>query len=157
MDAAAFTAETAHILKSLYRVSYGIVGTSADAEDAVQQALLKGWKAKACAHPDRFRAWMTRIVINESYTILRYRKRVSPSDELPEGTISHAPDLDVIDAVMALPEKFRIPFIMKYVSSYKEREIAEALRLPLSTVKSRLAKARHTLRATLSDSEVNLS
>jgi len=54
-----------------------------------------------------------------------------------------------MEAVYALPEKLRIPFTLKYVGNYQEREVADILRLPSSTVKSRLARARQSLRIVL--------
>ena len=157
VDAVQFQREAEALLPALYRISYGILRARQDAEDAVQQALLKAWAGKHRAAQEAFRAWLTRIVINESRNIQRHRMRVVPSDTLPEGSSPafDAPDLDVMEAVYRLPERLRVPFLMKYAAEYKEREIAQATRLPLSTVKNRLARARQLLRDDLSDQEVS--
>lgn len=154
MDAALFMRESEALLTPLYRISYSILRSQADAEDAVQQGLMKAWAAKERANPDKFRPWVTRIVVNESRNIQRYRMRVMPVEDMPGGQAFEPPDLDVMEAVYGLPEPLRVAFAMKYIASYKEKEIAQALRLPLSTVKNRLARARQLLRDKLTDAEV---
>lgn len=149
-----FIDHTPELLAPLHRISYCILRSSADAEDAVQQGLMKAWAAKNRAAPDTFRPWVTRIVINEARNIQRHRMRVTPVDKLLMSEAFMPPDSDVMDAVYALPEPLRVLFTMKYVAGYKEREIAVAMRLPLSMVKNRLARARQLLRDTLSDTEV---
>jgi RNA polymerase sigma-70 factor (ECF subfamily) len=62
--------------------------------------------------------------------------------------------MDVADAVNRLPEKLRIPFLLKYLAEYKEAEVATILKIPKTTVKNRLSKARQELRSYLSDWEV---
>ena len=151
MDAARFMGEAQPMLPKLYRIAYCVLRSRADAEDAVQQGMLKAWAAKDKIRPDSFRPWVTRIVINESRNIQRYRLRVAPSDAPPAEEPFEPPDPDVMEAVYALPENFRIPFALKYVGNYREREVAGALRLPLSTVKSRLARARQALRGALTE------
>lgn len=155
VDATTFASETQALLSPLYRISYSILRSQADAQDAVQQGLMKAWTHKDRVHPEKFRAWVTRIVINESHNIQRYRMRVSPSDTVETGQPFVSPDIDVMEAILALQENLRIPFLMKYLSCYKEREIAQTLRLPVSTIKNRLARARQLLRETLSDTEVS--
>ncbi len=159
VDAVQFQSETEAMLPALYRISYGILRAQADAEDAVQQALMKAWAQKHRAAAETFRAWLTRIVVNESRNIQRYRMRITPTDALPEGRTDafSAPDLDVMDAIYRLPEKLRVPFLMKYAVGLSEKEVAHACRVPLSTVKSRLFHARQTLKDDLSDQEVSFT
>lgn len=154
VDAATFTEEATALLRTLYRVSLSILRADADAQDAVQQALMKAWAAKDRAQPDRFRPWLTRIVINESRNIQRRRMRVMPVADIPHQPDVALPDIDVVQAIEDLPEKWRIPFLLKYAGRYTEQEIAGALRLPASTVKSRLYSARQALKQALSDREV---
>ncbi len=154
MDKSAFVAQTEEQFSRLYRVSYAILRHQADAQDAVQQALMKAWAAKDRVDPERFRAFLTRIVINESHNIQRYRMRVTPKDEIEIAAPHEEPMNGVLDAVHALPEKFRTVFTMMYIAGLSEKEIAAALHLPVSTVKNRLYRAREMLKKVLSDEEV---
>lgn len=155
VDATHFTNESKALLTPLFRISLGILRSEADAQDAVQQGLMKAWMGKEKVHPEKFRAWVTRIVINECRNIQRHRMRIMPSDTIELNQKFESMDIDVMQAIMALEEKHRIPFLMKYLACYKEREIAEAMRLPLTTVKNRLNRARQLLRKELSDTEVS--
>lgn len=157
VENAMFLQETEARFARLYQVAYGILRTRQDAEDAVQQALMKAWAARAGAHPETFGPWLARIVVNECRNIQRYRMRVMPSETvMPEAEPFTPPDPDLWDAVQALPENLRLPLILKYVAQFTEREVAQALRLPASTVKNRLAKVRKLLRAALNGWEVSL-
>ena len=154
VDEATFTAQAEALLPMLYRVGMGILHTQADAQDAVQQGLMKAWAAKDRVQPDKLRVWMTRSIVNECRNIQRHRMRVTPVEEMIQGQPFEPPDVDVAQAIADLPEKWRIPFLLKYAGQYTEKEIALALRLPPTTVKSRLHSARQSLRETLTDKEV---
>jgi RNA polymerase sigma-70 factor (ECF subfamily) len=151
VDAVFFMRAAEPMLTQLYRVAYCILRSRADAEDAVQQGMLKAWAVREKIRPDSFRPWVTRIVVNESRNIQRYRMRVTPSETVGTEDSFEPPEPDIMEAVYALPEKLRIPFSLRYVANYQEREVADALRLPLNTVKSRLARARQSLRNTLAE------
>lgn len=153
VDGALFMSESEAMLTTLYKISYSILRSRADAEDAVQQGLLKAWAARARANPEKFRAWVARIVINESRNIQRYRMRVMPSEVIERQGEFFPPDWDVMDAVGRLPEKLRVPLSLKYVACFREKEIAETLHIPVSMVKNRLARARELLREELKDME----
>ena len=155
IDECTFTSESTALLPTLYRISFSLVRTEADAQDAVQQALLKAWVAKERVDPERFRPWLTRIVINESRNIQRYRMRVVPTDTAAADSLQNHGDMDVADAVQTLPENLRVLFLLKYLACYKEREIAQIFHLPQTTVKNRLAKARKILKTKLVDTEVS--
>ena len=140
-------------LPMLYRIAMGILRCDADARDAVQQALLKGWEKKENAQPGKFRWYLTRIVINEARNIQRYRMRVSPV-EAPPAVTQMSPDYqELYDAIFALPEDLRMPLLLKYMQDLSEKEGAAALGIPVTTFKNRLHRARKALRKTL-DREV---
>ena len=156
VDGALFLSETEAKLKRLYQVAYSILRARQDAEDAVQQGLMKAWAARFDAQPETFSPWLMRIVVNECRNIQRHRMRVMPAAAAEETAVPFsAPDPDLWNAVQALPESLRLPFSLKYVAQFTEREVAQAMRLPVSTIKNRLAKARKVLRAALSDWEVS--
>jgi len=151
-----FLRETEAKFTQLYQVAYSILRARQDAEDAVQQGLLKAWAARSGAQAETFGPWLMRIVVNECRNIQRHRMRVTPSEEVVmEGESVAPPDTDLKDAIQALPENLRLPFTMKYVAQFSEREVAQAMRLPVSTIKNRLAKARKVLREALAEWEVS--
>lgn len=157
IDASILTDLMTQQFDMLYWISYNILHSQQDAQDAVQQGFLNAWAHRHKAWPGKAQAWLTRIVINESHNIYRYRKRVAPQEGIERFGAFAAPDVDVATAIAALPEKLRIPFMLKYLTGYSEREIADVYKVPVSTVKNRLFRARKMLRETLSDTEVTFS
>ena len=158
VDEAMFTHEVKALLPMMYRVSMNILHRDDDAQDATQQALTKAWEKRHGVKPDYFRAWLMRITVNECHNIHRRQKREAPVEQTEQGQRIDFPDAevaaDVADAVSRLPEKLRIPFLLKYLAEYKEAEVAAILKIPKTTVKNRLHKARQELRSYLSDWEV---
>ncbi|MBQ2954133.1 MAG: RNA polymerase sigma factor [Clostridia bacterium] len=153
MDEAVFIDLCERQMASFYRMACSIVHEPADAEDAVQQALLNAWRARSRAKPGLERAWLMRIVINESLTLLRRRQRAIPTEDFPtlatpedsgESAALHA-------AIRALPESLRTPLLLRYMEGMSEKEVAAALRLPLSSVKNRLFRARRKLQTMLNE------
>lgn len=156
VDDALFLDESKRQFAKMYQVAYSILRVRQDAEDALQQALMKAWAVRTSGRPDTFIPWLTRIVVNECRNIQRYRKRVVPSDALAEEAEAFVPpDIDLWNAIAALPDDIRIPFTLKYVTELSEREVAQATQLPLYTVKNRLKKARKVLRESLTGWEVS--
>ena len=142
-------------LPSLYKIAMGILRCDADARDAVQQALLRGWEKKENAREGMFRWYLTRILINECRNIQRQRMRVFPA-EMPPAADAMPPDYrDLYDAIFQLPDELRLPLLLKYIQGASEKEGAKALDIPVSTFKNRLHRARKALRASL-DREVML-
>lgn len=154
VDDETFTRESSAMLPSLYRVCQSILRAHSDAQDAVQQALLKAWTHRNRAKPESFRAWLMKIAINESRNVQRSRMRIVPVETLPEEAEQISEDWALREAMAALPEKLRTPLLLKYMEGYSEREIASALSIPVTTVKNRLFRARNALRNALSGAEV---
>lgn len=150
MDDTTFIALCEGRMASFYRIAVGILGSRQDAEDAVQQALMKGWAARARARRGCEAAWLMRIVVNECRNIQRRRMRVFPAERLPE-TPFEPPDVALRLALDALPEALRLPLLLKYMEGMSEREVAEALRISVTAVKSRLLRARRALQRQLGE------
>ena len=143
----------AESLPALYKIAMGMLRQEADARDAVQQALLKGWEKKEAAREGMFRWYLTRILINECHNIQRQRMRVFPV-ETPPAVENENPDYtDLYAAIHALPEELRLPVLVKYLQGASEKEGAMALGIPVTTFKNRLHRARKVLRKML-DQEV---
>lgn len=150
-----FTRETMELSPALYRLSMSILRHEADCRDAVQQALVNAWAVRGRVDPARFRAYLTRIVVNECRNIQRQRQRVSPVAELPETGAAWQPEETELGAAISLlPENLRTPLLLFYMENYTEKETARALGISVTALKNRLFRARRALKQRLTDWEV---
>lgn len=139
---------TAH-KNRMYRIAFTILKNDTDVQDALQEAALKAWEKQHTLKNDAyFATWMTRIVINESYQIRRKQKRIVYMDQLPETPVS-SDGITLRLLMEALPDKLRLPFVMKYVEGMKTEDIAYALHATQSAVSSRIQRAKAQLRKEL--------
>lgn len=134
-------------LEPLYRMSLSILRSQADAQDAVQQGMLRAWERRHQAgDASRVRAWLTRIVINECRNIQRKRMRIFPVAEMPpDAHDGEMPGGQLREAMGRLDEKLRTPLLLHYMDGFSEKEIGRILGIPATTVKSRLYRARKAL------------
>ena len=150
-----FTQETIVLTPSLYRISMSILRHEADCRDAVQQALLNVWAARGRLEETRFRAYLTRAVINECRNIQRKRMRETPIDEMPDIEYVMQPEQSELrEAIDLLPESLRMPLLLHYMECFNEKETASALGITVVAVKNRLYRARKALKQQLKDWEV---
>jgi len=142
-------------LPGAYRLAAHILSSPADAEDAVQEALVLAWRGwPRLRAADRFGAWFDRILVNVCYERLRGRKR-SRTDVLTPETGPKPGDpfaatiaRDAIGrALHALTPEQRIVVVLRYWRDLSIEEIAERVRVPSGTVRSRLHYAMRTLRS----------
>ena len=141
----------------LYRVSTTILPQLCDREDAVQGAIETAWRKRdALRDAQAMKAWVTRILINECYTLLRKRKRERLTATLPERETAPDAQPDLYRLFTSLDEKYRLPMVLHYVEGYSVEETSAMLRLPLGTVKSRLHRGRLLLKDTLDAEEVRV-
>jgi RNA polymerase sigma-70 factor, ECF subfamily len=154
----------------VHAVCRRITGTDADAADAAQEAMIAIVRAiPRFDGRSSFGTWAYRIATNASLDELRRRRRRPAladtrgrtGDGESEEMIEHAdPDsmlrLDAVAermsldaALLALPESFRVPVVLRDVADLDYAEIAEALDVPVGTVKSRIARGRAALAAEL--------
>lgn len=148
MTAVEFSNQVLLIEPMLYRVAYGLLLNRTDCADAVQEALLRAWEKRNTLRDESlFRTWLTRILINECYSIHRRAKWERPSERLPEPPPMPGPDADpeVFRILFSLNEKLRLPMVLHYVEGYSVDEVARIMRIPTGTVKSRLARAREKM------------
>ena len=132
---------------SLYRVSCAILPQLCDREDAVQSCIEKAWCKQATLKDEsRLQAWVTRILVNECYAIIRSRKRETPVETLPDVPAPPGSDPNLYRFFTDLPDKLRLPMVLFYLEGYEIQEIASMLRIPSGTVKSRLARGRDAMR-----------
>ena len=132
-----------------------ILRHEADCRDAVQQALLNVWAVRRRLEEKRFRAYLTRAVINECRNIQRKRMRETPIDEMPDIEYVMQPEQSELrEAIDLLPESLRMPLLLHYMECFNEKETASALGITVVAVKNRLYRARKALKQQLKDWEV---
>ena len=150
MNKQIFTARAMACERRLYRIARTLLRCDADCEDAVQEALLRAWAKRHTLREEQFfETWLVRILINECKNILR--RRPANTEPLPESLAAPAADPVLMNALMNLPEKHRIPVELHYIEGYSIREIAGVLRLPEGTVKWRLSRGRTLLKQELGE------
>jgi RNA polymerase sigma-70 factor (ECF subfamily) len=136
-------------LELSFRVAYLITGSAAEAEDAVQEALVKAWRAIGRFRTGApFRPWFMRIVSNEA----RNRRRAAGRRErlalrAAAEPVAPAPaDVGLPAALDELSDEARVVLVCRYVLGLSEAETAAALDVAPGTVKSRTARALDRLR-----------
>ena len=131
----------------LFRLCLITVGNVSDAEDIVQETMVKYLlKSPKFENEEHEKAWLIKVATNKCRDILRYKKKhpMVDMEEIMEVT-KDAADSEIMDALMTLPEKFRIVLILYYVEEYTVKEIAGFIGKSQSAVKMRLQKGRRML------------
>ena len=147
-----FSAKILAMERSLYHVAKSLLRNDEDCADAIQNAILKAYgKLHTLKNEKYFKTWVTRIVINESYAILRANQRLVSyeaymSDEQAAEEKEYSP---VFEEITKMKEKYRIPFVLHYVEGYTTAEIAKMLGLSEGAVKTQLFRARNQLKTQL--------
>lgn len=136
----------------LYRVSWSQLPQQADREDAVQETIRRAWEKRDQLRDERYmQTWVIRILLNVCGTTRRRTGRMILTERLPQQPQEKSSDTPLLDALMSMEEKFRLPLQLRYVEGYDVAEVARMLCLPQGTVKSRLARGREKLRAALKE------
>ena len=167
-DLAAFEALMRRHNRRLFRVTRGILRDVDAAEDAVQETYLRAYTRLDSYRPEgKFGAWLTRVALNEALMIRRQVRSdtVSLDDAGPEALAvenhrSDAPSAEqyveaaharalLEHAIDALPENFRMVFVLRVVEGLDVRETSESLEINPTTVRTRLFRAQRQLRADL--------
>ena len=134
--------------KFLFRISYAMLCSKEDAEDAVQETFYKYLvKQPVFRDADHEQAWFLRVVSNQSKDMLRRRKIRSTLslDEIEEYEI--APEqATILQDLFSLPEKYKMVMVLHYLEDFSVQEIAQSQNLTPSAVKMRLARGREMLK-----------
>lgn len=120
---------------------------TADAEDAVQETFIAyTTKSPVFSDKEHEKAWLLKVASNKCRDILRFRNRhqLTELSEL-EAVVQDDESSHILEALMELPEKFRLVLTLYYIDEYKVKEIAEIIRKTPSAVKMRLQKGRKLL------------
>lgn len=132
--------------KDLYRVALAILINDEDAADAIQDTVLVCWeKIDTLRYPQYFKTWMTRILINKCYKIRKGKEKICGLEEYEEPEVYDEYNLELKEALSLLDEKYRIIMTLFYSEGYHIEEIARMLKIPKSTVQTRLHRGRKKL------------
>lgn len=147
----------------LYTVAYRLTGNHDDAQDLVQEVLVRVQRGLDTYRPGSLEGWLSRIATNTFLDDVRRRRRrpLEVVPDLPERHVPRAPDPesalaasqlpdDVQAALGSLPADYRAAVVLCDVVGLGYGEIAEALDIPVGTVRSRIHRGRALLREALS-------
>jgi RNA polymerase sigma-70 factor (ECF subfamily) len=158
---------------ALFNTALRILGDEDMAADATQEAFVSAFRAIKSFRGGSFKAWLLRTVTNACYDELRRLKRrpttplepdredgdeidsprwladpsLSPEQELEADELEHA----IQHCLQALPVEFRSVVVLADIQGLDYKDVSIAIRVPLGTIKSRLARARLRLRECLQD------
>ena len=132
---------------TLYRIAFTYLKNPYDSEDALQECFMRCLRSgKAFADAQHEKGWLIRTLVNICRDALRARARGAESvDDHPELAAAPA-EGSLLDAVLALPDRYKAPLYLYYYEGYSVKEIAAMLRVPVNTVKTRLSRARKLLK-----------
>ena len=147
-DKDAFTELMQLYMKDMYRTAIAILMNEEDAADALQETILTCWeKLYTLKKAEYFKTWMTRILINHCYDIIRANPICGSIELYEEPSKCDEYNLELKEAYASVDERYRLPMELYYSQGFKIREIAEMLSLPQNTVKTRLSRGRKQLEA----------
>ncbi len=142
----AFTQLMQLYMKDMYRVALAILMNDEDAADAIQDTILTCWeKIHSLRQIRYFHTWMIRILINKCYDIRKRNQKITSFDEYDEPAQEDNYNLELKEALSTLNEKYRIIMTLFYSEGYHIDEIARMLKIPKSTVQTRLQRGREKL------------
>lgn len=170
-DGTAFEAIMRRHNQLLFRTARSIVRHDAEAEDVVQEAYLRAWRALGTYRSEsKLSTWLVRITTNEALGRMRRKTAqiiplevamISPEPEI-QAALTDEPDRGPEHSVMRvqmrklmearidlLPEAFRTVFMLRAIEEMSVEEVAQALEIPEATVRSRFFRARSLLRESL--------
>jgi RNA polymerase sigma-70 factor (ECF subfamily) len=170
-----FQEEALPLLDSLYAGALRMTRNPADAEDLVQETMMRGYRAFNRFEPGtNLKAWLFRILTNAYINTYRKKQREPrkvSQDEVEEFDLyrelkDHDPNLsvtpetivldslvdsDILEAIDDLPEQFRMAVVLSDVEGFSYAEMAEIMDVPMGTVMSRLHRGRKALQKRLWD------
>ena len=140
---------------NLYTAAFNVCKNAQDAEDVVQDTFLQYWSQKKEFETEQhIRAWLLRVAINKAKNKNNtfFRRNALPLEAYMETLAFQSEESsEVFEAVMKLPEKYRIVVHLFYYEDYSVKEIADILKITPGNVKVRLSRGRMSLRNTLKE------
>ena len=156
-DRASFEALAGMSIAWLYNVAQLMLADSDLAQDAVQEALVVTWRdLRGLRDPDRFDAWVRRILVRCVYRAAKgerrqaERERLAGGDHTSPDSAGELADRDQIDRVFRrIKPEYRAVIVLHHYLGFSDQEAGEVLGVPAGTVKSRLHRATAAMRAEL--------
>lgn len=155
-----FTALAEEYMDSIYRIAMNTVRCPADAEDVTQNVLLRLYRyGPDFESPQHAKHWLIRVTINEAKRVVSmpWRSREASWDSTIAELLEESADgsifwkRELLQEVLRLPVKYRLPIYLYYYEGYSVKEIGRLLSRPESTVQTQLARGRKALRAVLEE------
>lgn len=155
------------VFPSLYGAARRFVEDEESAKDLTQEAILRGFQAYDRFDGKNFKAWILKILTN-LYINNYHKKRREPEmvsidseewltnavlspEDVEEEALQNVLSEDVEWALSRLPEEFRMAVVLSDIEEMTYQEIADAMGVPIGTVRSRIARGREILRKLLYD------
>ena len=141
--------------RTLFAIAYGILQSREEAEDVVQDSLVKAWKRRwRVRDPEKFPAWLATVTRHKAHDVFRKRRTVPLSEQLtesiePERTNTSALDQRLHSALAALPELHRAALILRYFEEMDYRTIENSLGLTNGALRGILGRALTSMRKQL--------
>jgi RNA polymerase sigma-70 factor, ECF subfamily len=145
--------------RNLFAIAYGILQNREEAEDAVQDALVKAWKSRwRVRDPEKFPAWLCMIARHRARDVFRKRSKLPHSDvgqasSLPDATWKVAPplslDRQLHSALASLPELHRSALTLRYFEEMDYASIEKLLGISNGTLRGILGRALASMRKQL--------
>jgi RNA polymerase sigma-70 factor (ECF subfamily) len=137
---------------------YGVTGSLAEAEDAVQEAFIRAYaRWSRVGRLDKPAAWVRRVAFNlvtSRWRALRRAARLAPRIAVPDAGQSVEEGRDwLVGELARLPERQRVAIVLHYWADLPVADIAEVMGQPVSTVKSHLRRGRAALAMSLDETE----
>ena len=140
---------------NLFVAAFQICKNREDAEDVVQDTFLQyHLNKKEYESEEHIRAWLLRVAINKAKNVnLTFwrRNKQTLEDYMEDLTFEAKEDSDLFEAVLALPEKYRVVIHLFYYEDYSVKEIAGVMKVSESNVKARLSRGRKMLKEALKE------
>ena len=142
-------------LNMVYRIALNWFGSVHDAEDAAQEVMLRLWKNTSGFEGDaHLRHWLVRVTINVCKDLSRapWRLHSVPLAQAPPQPCADDPEAQaVVEEILLLPKKYRVPLYLYHYEGYSVREISALLKANPSTIRTRLSRARELLKHQLEE------
>lgn len=139
----------------VFSAAFSVCRNREDADDAVQDTFLKYYtRNQDYADETHLKAWLLRVAINRARDITGAfwrRNRVSWEEYMDELEFVQPEDRTLFQAVMGLPQKYRLVIHLFYYEEYSVEEISSMLHSSRGTVKSQLSRGRKLLKSMLAE------